>query len=364
MLALLASAAGTGAAGEVAAGGAAAGGTWAARDAATFLVSGHSLTDDPYAQYIADLAAGFGLKAQWNQQIAIGSPIRIRTQGRPGGPPWNGYRHGKNRRGSDLDLLAEIASPKTVDGRYDTLVITETIDIVADLQFNNTVRLLRHYHDRLVAANPTGRTFFFHGWARHSAPPDAAAWVAHEREMLPTWRTAAARINHSLAAEGRPDRIVDLPAAMALAELVHRATTGTVDGITQSDAGGTLGVLFSDHVHLRRVGVYYVACVSFAALYGRSPVGGVHPREVSGAQAASLQSIAWDVISSYYRRTPPMSLAEAQAQMAGPACPVYWQHAGKPQNANFCRTTFASKAAANPFHYDAASDAGYWFPAP
>jgi len=332
---------------------------------ATYFVSGHSLTDDPYAQYVAQLAVGFGLSAQWNQQIGLGSPIRGRTRPSPDGP-WSGYRHGKNRGGSkDLDVLAEFASPQTVKGRYDTLIITETIDIVADLQFNNTVRLLRHFHDRLIEAEPAGRTFFFHGWGRLADRADPGAWIAYERATQPTWRAAVARINHSLAVEGRSDRIIDLPAAGALAELVDRATAGQVPAITQRSRADTIALLFSDKVHATRVGTYYIACVTYAAVYGRSPVGGWHPPEVSAAQAASLQAVAWEYVSGFYRSVPPMSLADAQAHMAGEACETFWNWAGKPNNANFCRTTFSARSSANnPFHYDATTDRGYWYPPP
>lgn len=336
---------------------------WQQRSAVTYFVSGHSLTDDPYAHYVAQLAQGFGFTAQWNQQIGIGSPIRGRTQPVPGGG-WTGYSRGKNRSGRDMDVLAEFASPRTVKGRYDTLIITETIDIVADIQFNNTVRLLRHFHERLLAAEPAGRSFFFHGWSRLPDLVDPAAWVAHERATQATWRAVAARINHSLAAEGRPDRVMDLPISGALAQLLERATSGDVAGISQPSKGATVALLFSDNVHLTRIGVYFIACATYAALYGRSPSGGWRPPEVSATQAASLQALAWDYIGNYYRSVAPMSLVEAQAHMAGDACATFWSWSGRPQNANYCRTMLSARNASNPFHYDAATDRGYWFAPP
>lgn len=337
--------------------------SWSPRSTATYFVSGHSLTDDPYAHDIAQLAEGFGQVAQWNQQIGIGSPIRVRTQFTPDAG-WAGYSKGKNRDGRDMNVLAELAAPRTVKGRYDTLVITETNHILPDIQYNNTVRLLRHFHERLIAANPDGRSFFFHSWFSVSDQSDPAAWVAYERAMQPTWRAVTARINHSLAAEGRSDRIIDLPMSGALAHLVDRATTENVAGITQSSPAATMGVLFSDNVHLTRAGVYYIACASYAALYGRSPVGGWRPPGVPATQAASLQALAWDYIRGYYQDVAPMSLAEAQAHMAGEACATFGARVGKPQNANFCRRTLSSAGPNNPFHYDANTDRDYWFPPP
>ncbi|HFC30721.1 MAG TPA: hypothetical protein ENJ44_06745, partial [Oceanospirillales bacterium] len=56
-------------------------------------ISGHSLMDNPLAEDIATMAQAHGVNYNWNQQIGIGSPIRVRTSGNASPPNnWQGYR--------------------------------------------------------------------------------------------------------------------------------------------------------------------------------------------------------------------------------------------------------------------------------
>ena len=72
----------------------------------------------------------------------------------------------------------------------------------------------------------------------------------------------------------------------ALAELVERATQGHgVAGVTGSTVRNTVNRIVNDDVHLTRLGSYYMALVSYAAIYRRSPEGAWAPEDVTDEQA-------------------------------------------------------------------------------
>lgn len=334
------------------------------RDKARFFVSGHSLTDDPYASNIADIARSLigSQAANFNQQIVVGSPIRIRT-----GAPANfaGYSTGKNRPsgpGQGLDIRKEFASGGTINGdRYDTLVITENHNLIQNMQWENTVKQTRHFHEQLIAGNPQARTFLHASWWDiDKANP--GAWLDAERAVAPMWQCAASRINRSLAAEGRQDRVLPLPSSLALADLVERALNGQVVGVSADSTKATLDRIFSDDVHVTPLGTYYMSLVTFAAIYQRSPEGAPAVRGVSREQAAVLQSMAWKFTSNFYANYQDPSLTDCNTRWAPPACTRYWTERKKTSEIAGCQALFQPNNKDNPFYFNAQSDASFWFP--
>ena len=78
-------------------------------------ITGHSLVDNPFGDYLASIPADKGVDYHWNQQNIVGSPIRYRTSGEASPPNnWQGYSTGKNRVGFDMDIVAELANPATI----------------------------------------------------------------------------------------------------------------------------------------------------------------------------------------------------------------------------------------------------------
>jgi hypothetical protein len=336
------------------------------RASARLFISGHSLTDNPLGEHVVAIAGSLGgsSAARYNQQIVIGSPIRVRTD-QPAG--WAGYRLGKNRDGSNMNVIGELRSPATLGPgeRYDTLVIAERHDLLGSLEWENTVRYLRHFHERLLAGNPQGRTYFYETWFDISNRADPRAWIAHERAASQAWQCVAARVNHSLAAEGRPDRITSLPAGAALVDLVEKATQGTVAGVTGASVNDTVNRLLSDNVHLTPMGVYYMALVTYSAVYQRSPVGAWVPAGIGSTAGRSLQEHAWAFVSNFYANVRAPNLDSCRTDVAQSFCQAYWGYRGQPGNAAGCTRTFsAADARRNPLFYDAATDTTYWFPAP
>ncbi len=323
--------------------------------------SGHSLLDDPVGDHTASVATSLGKSIQWNQQIVIGSPVRVRTRGLDGEPVWSGYRAGKNRIGENLDVVAELRNPSTISGRYDALVLAENHNLALMLQGEDTVRYTRHIHERLIEGNPQATTYVYHAWKGVRDLDNPADWIAYEQSSATAWRCIASRINHSLAAESRSDRLRYMPTGLALAILVERAMQGRIEGLSGSPRQ-IIGSLMTDDVHETELGAYFVSLLNVASLYGTSPIGGWAPAGVGEGTKQAFQSLAWEVASGD-SEAADVDLASCRAHMQG-YCATYWSYVGAPQNTASCQAHFAAASTDNPFHYDASGDAGYWFQAP
>jgi hypothetical protein len=99
----------------------------------SFFISGHSLIDNPFADYLVQITKSFRIESEYNQQIVIGSPIRVRTRGNnPDSKDFSGYQLGKNREGSGMEILKELRSRSTIRSKqYDYLIITERHDLLS-----------------------------------------------------------------------------------------------------------------------------------------------------------------------------------------------------------------------------------------
>jgi hypothetical protein len=298
------------------------------RAPARLFVSGHSLTDNPMPPFLAEVAKSLGQPVLWNRQYMVGSAIKYRVRGRDAETGWAGYSMGWNRDTRDMNVVEEFKQPRTIDGRpYDTLIITEQHGVLDSLVMHDTVRHLRHYHDRFIDGNPQGRTFFYESWLGLPDKSDARRWIDYERAASPVWQCVVTRINRALETAGRADRLASLPAGLALAELVERATQPPgLAGLTAATVPQTLNRVFADNVHLTRLGSYYVALVSYAVVFDRPPVGAWFPDGVSAEQAMSLQRVAWDAISRYKAGHRPWPLERCSQALSEPFKTLYFDH--------------------------------------
>lgn len=302
--------------------------------------SGHSLLDNPLPDWVELIATSRGGALGWEEQIVLGSPIRVRTKGNdPNAPGYPGYGLGKSKSGGAIDVLSELARPTQLAAgeKYQRLVITERNDLLGTIQWEDTAGHLRHFHDRLVEQDATASTLLYQVW------PDidkarADAWLAYVERELFVWECVAERVNQTLASEGRRDRVRVVPGGLALAELVERALAGGVPGITGTRAA-RLDAIFGDQVHLNPVGVYLLAAVHYAALFGSSPVGAAGPPNVHAAALPVLQQIAWDTVSAHRAgAVQPPALAECGQRIANELCPAYYQLSGKPERVAGCKS--------------------------
>lgn len=337
-----------------------------------FFLSGHSLTDNPLAEHIAAIGKSRGVEMTWNQQIAIGSPIRARTRGDGNNPGhWSGYRLGKNKNGSTgLDILKEFS--QQTNQPYDTLIVADAHKSIAGLIWNDTVRYLRHFHDRIIEHNPAARTFLFESWEGINNKSKLEPWIALERDGSKLWSCVAERINISLKHEGRIDRIETVPVGAALAELIEAIGKGDVPSLATAGKAATDEIL-SDDVHLAPTGRYYVALLTYVTMTGQPVEGAWRPSGVPAATALALQQLAWNFHQERKKNFRPLDMAGCRRLMTGGFCdawnayvPNQWM---SPQPA--CKWYFARETTAldrnqapNPFLFDPAIDSAYWFPPP
>ena len=307
------------------------------------------------------------MQLQYNEQIVIGSPMRVRTKGNSlVEPGWPGYSYGKNRDSVGINVINELRNPQTIGGnRYDALIIAERHDLISVLMFEDTVRYLRHFHERSIEGNSNATTYLFEAWLGIKNKNDPNDWIAYERAASPVWQCIANRVNTSLANEGRADRIRSLPSGAALAELVARAISPAgVPGISGTSSRESVDQLFNDNVHLTTLGGYYMALVNYASLYRRSPSGAWAPSTISAQQASSLQSIAWQYVSEYYQNPNIRDAAACRTMVQTSFCSTYMNYVDMPQSSEGCRNHFSTENQANPLHFDPATDSSYWYSAP
>jgi hypothetical protein len=56
----------------------------------------------------------------------------------------------------------------------------------------------------------------------------------------------------------------------------------------------------ADKRHPTLVGTYLAACTSYAAVYGKSPVGNGYTAGIDAETAGFLQGVAWDTVREYF----------------------------------------------------------------
>src|SRR4051812_34002672 len=81
---------------------------WTPRSRARVFLSGHSLLDSPLPEQLAALAASQHDDYAYEYQMLFGSPIRARSKGDPQAPGFPGYSTGRNRTGSNLNVVEEL----------------------------------------------------------------------------------------------------------------------------------------------------------------------------------------------------------------------------------------------------------------
>lgn len=204
------------------------------------------------------------------------------------------YNWDNSANAEGVDARARLAARPV-----EALILTEAIPVAGHVQWSDTAGNVTRFADLARAANPEVRVFLFEGWpSRASGPgaeagddPDAALpWRERLAKDLPLWQGAAG--------EG----VAIIPAGQALARLEDEIAAGKVPGIDSLDA------FFSDDIHLNGKGQYFAAMVIAAAVAGKSPEGlparltrswTSRDAVLTDAQAAALQRIAWQAVSTY-----------------------------------------------------------------
>lgn len=252
---------------------------------ASLFISGHSLTDAPYPDHLAHIIQSLGGTVALRADNPFGSTAQARA--------------------------GALGASDTASGTsYDLLIMTEQHTLLGNLLWSDTVGSLRRLHQGLLGQDhgqrqgPGRPSYLFTSWLDIGDLDDPSRWIAYERAADPIWRCVAARVSHDLAAGGN---VRPLPAALALAELVSNARHAHVPGIGERTARAAVRGLFRDNVHVTPLGAYYVALVSYAFVYERTPEGAWAPEMLDRPSARALQRTAWHFAEGYRRRVqaPP-----------------------------------------------------------
>lgn len=317
-------------------------------------ISGHSLMDNPYANYLQYISESKGVDYNWNQQIGIGSPIRVRTSGdqMPDANLWTGYLIGKNRNTVDMNVIEELANPATLDvgELYDSLVITERHDILDTSMWEFSNSLLRHYHNRLLTGNPAGITYLYHSWWNMDFN-NIQEWLDHQTLEVKAYECVAEKVNLTLENDGLPRAVENIPSAIALARLVERILNDEIPGFSGTDTE-KMDLLFSDNVHLNNEAIFFMAAVSYASLIKNSPEGITIPAEIAPDTGLALLQTAWQSVRDYQTNFTAPTMSQCRSHIETQLCSSYFNIHDRSDLISFCQAWITgNNFLYNPFHW-------------
>lgn len=268
-------------------------------------VSGHSLTPRPMLEFISQISAAVDMPIVWNSQNLNGSSIKDRSFGRDESRAWSGFQTGTDAAGGPIDALAEIKSPSMADAdKYDILLITEQHRLLDSLLWQQTEIYLRAYQERFIQSNPEGEVFFFTPWISLSDKKNASDWIEYERAAMPVWQCVVARVNDQSSNHGPAHPIRIVPASLALAELVdHLIKNPSTPGFAHQSPRAIVDTFFEDDVHLTAAGNYFMAALTFQAIYGELKADDI-PSALASDKAHTLRKLAADFLARYRADNP------------------------------------------------------------
>lgn len=280
-------------------------------------ISGHSLTDRPYPDHLAALASARGRPIHWDMQNLHGSNLRDRIRGAAS----TGVA-GVARNGEPVAPAREFRFSD--EDRYDTLILAEQHTLLGNLIWNDTIGHAADFHERLIAASPSGRTYLFASWLDVAPRGDPTRWIAYEKAAAPVWSCVAARIDRRLAERGRLGGIGVIPAAAALAALVEQGSRpGGVSGLGARGVKGIMDTLFADDVHLTEAGTFYVALVTHHVLNDGPFMSDWSPPGVAPDTAAALRRFAARFVAWHRRSSRVLGPEHCRDHAARVFAPLY-----------------------------------------
>lgn len=248
-----------------------------ARSAANIFYLGHSLLGWDAPTMLGQFAEATDLTYRFDAAIGIGANLS-----------WQ-WQHPERAEG-DNPATALNARP------YDVLVLTEAVPIRDQVQGANSVENALNFMNLAYAQNPNVQVYLYETWEHRNSD----GWRQGIREV----RTFYDRIVDGVNARFEGRDMLLIPGGQAIGALVDAIRAGDVPGVRNE------GSLFVDDIHLTPLGWYFIACVHYAAIFQRSPVG-VPVRTMNRFEtpfdpppegaAAVMQQIAWDVVSGEAR---------------------------------------------------------------
>lgn len=252
---------------------------------------GHSLIGHDTPAMLAQLA---GDRHDYANQLGWGSPLRQHWDPEE---PINGF-DAENNHDRYRDAHEAVAS-----GDYDTLVLTEMVELNAAIDYFDSARMLFNWTDKAQSAGMA--VYFYETWHELEDPK---GWRARLDSDLPdNWEGRIMRPALAMMDEPRP--IYLIPGGQVMAAVADALEADGPVGPLNSHRD-----LFSDEIHFNDYGAYLMALTHYAVLYQQSPVGLPHqlnrfdgiPADDPGPElAAFMQRIVWDVVTAMPRTGVP-----------------------------------------------------------
>jgi hypothetical protein len=239
---------------------------------------GHSLNSD-----IPDMVAGLWAAERERQGAdAPGGlvPFRFKEQFIPGAPlrwQWEERDRAKEKRAPLEPQFRGAYFEEFAKGGWDALVMVDSVPRGVSLM-PETRDYAARFAREAAAKSPGVRVLIYEPWhcTRSGTPEGCAYDKAETREFTwreridkdaPMWDQLVVDLAKDLSAEKVDASVALIPAARGLGLLADAATRGEVPGFAKIED------FFDDEIHTNPYGKYFVACVHFAVLTGRSPVG-------------------------------------------------------------------------------------------
>ncbi|MBK9256645.1 MAG: T9SS type A sorting domain-containing protein [Saprospiraceae bacterium] len=260
---------------------------------------GHSLSDQ-IPDMVKSLADDHQLNQfHWVYQSIPGAPLRWQWQRKDVNdyntihPHYYGFYH------------PEFGLPS---GKFNVLVLTESVPrhwspwgIFETYQYADSFFVYAHQY------NPDIKIYLYEDWhCLKSGTPtgchydiNSNPWRQRLSDDLPMWESVVDTLNTRY---NPMNKVCMIPAGQGLIKLYDAIKDGSVPGVND------ISELFSDDIHLTDQGKYFVACIHYSMLYGRSPVGLTNQLKVwwggnfnapTPAQALRFQEIAWETVLTY-----------------------------------------------------------------
>jgi hypothetical protein len=271
--------------------------TFTARSHANVFFVGHSLINFEMPKNMEVMAKSLGLELEWDAQIIDGAPLQTHVE------------HPERTQSMRVDEALG-------SGFYDTLIMTEAVPIDDMIRYREPSRYAASLAKRARRDRSDARVFLHEVWVHRDRPRGSPFmrrldWRVFLDEDLPKWERIADDASRAAAAP-----IAVLPAARALGRLVDALHAGEVPGLVEGD-------LFADHVHLTPLGNHFIAAVTLAAVFQRTPMGASgevvdrHGRRVLTLPERTrdvLYGLAWTAVATYPRANTPSSWIGASAR--------------------------------------------------
>lgn len=265
-----------------------------------------------------------------------GAPLSLQWRGRP---------HSYQRTADEMqDHRSQFAVRAKA---YDTFVLTEVVPVKNVFQLEYSAYYLQQYRDAIVAANPRARIYIYESWdylhgGIAAIVPRPHSWLTAMREQRDYWerladtaslgRAVPPRVSDQLKLllRGAPKQTLPvgraiylIPVGQAFIALRHALAKGATSFVKANGEALHFYELFAnpytnwpeagektpedklcllhpervpDDIHPSIIGIYLVALVHFATLYGQNPNGLVAPKEIGQNLAEKLQAIAWETV--------------------------------------------------------------------